>query len=249
MGSRRADRSTRRLASSTPTAASSSPGSRTRTSTRCTAGFELLPLRPARPPDVAEYVARSPRTRPRTPTRTGSPAAAGPWRRSRAGRRARRRWTPSSPTGRCSCRTATATAPGSTRRRWSSPASTRDTPDPADGRIERDADGAPTGTLHEGAMDLVGAWSRRRPRPSIEAASCAAQRLPARARHHGLAGRVGDAGTTLDAYLALAADAARSPPAWSARCGGTASRGLEQIDELVERRASAGRRPVAGRHA
>jgi predicted amidohydrolase YtcJ len=31
----------------------------------------------------------------------------------------------------------------------------RDTPDPADGRIERDADGRPTGTLHEGAMDLV----------------------------------------------------------------------------------------------
>ncbi|HET9655291.1 MAG TPA: amidohydrolase [Kineosporiaceae bacterium] len=31
----------------------------------------------------------------------------------------------------------------------------RDTPDPADGRIERDADGEPTGLLHEGAMDLV----------------------------------------------------------------------------------------------
>ena len=31
----------------------------------------------------------------------------------------------------------------------------RHTPDPADGRIERDADGRPTGTLHEGAMRLV----------------------------------------------------------------------------------------------
>jgi len=30
------------------------------------------------------------------------------------------------------------------------------TPDPPDGRLERDADGSPTGTLHEGAMDLVG---------------------------------------------------------------------------------------------
>ncbi|HET9083264.1 MAG TPA: amidohydrolase [Candidatus Limnocylindrales bacterium] len=30
-----------------------------------------------------------------------------------------------------------------------------DTPDPSDGRIERDADGTPSGTLHEGAMDLV----------------------------------------------------------------------------------------------
>jgi predicted amidohydrolase YtcJ len=31
----------------------------------------------------------------------------------------------------------------------------RDTPDPADGRIERDPDGTPTGTLHEGAGHLV----------------------------------------------------------------------------------------------
>ena len=33
---------------------------------------------------------------------------------------------------------------------------TRETPDPADGRIERTADGAPAGMLHEGAMSLVG---------------------------------------------------------------------------------------------
>ena len=32
---------------------------------------------------------------------------------------------------------------------------TADTPDPSDGRIERDPDGTPSGTLHEGAMDLV----------------------------------------------------------------------------------------------
>src|SRR5438093_8673120 len=32
---------------------------------------------------------------------------------------------------------------------------TRDTPDPADGRIERDATGEPAGTLHEGAQLLV----------------------------------------------------------------------------------------------
>ncbi|MGH2629421.1 MAG: amidohydrolase, partial [Actinomycetota bacterium] len=32
---------------------------------------------------------------------------------------------------------------------------TAETPDPPDGRIERDADGRPTGTLHEGASDLV----------------------------------------------------------------------------------------------
>ena len=45
--------------------------------------------------------------------------------------------------------------------RSSSPASTRDTPDPPDGRIERDADGDPSGTLHEGATALV---SRHLPR-------------------------------------------------------------------------------------
>jgi predicted amidohydrolase YtcJ len=32
---------------------------------------------------------------------------------------------------------------------------TAETPDPSDGRIERDADGEPSGTLHEGAMELV----------------------------------------------------------------------------------------------
>ena len=32
---------------------------------------------------------------------------------------------------------------------------TKDSPDPVDGRIERDADGVPSGTLHEGAMSLV----------------------------------------------------------------------------------------------
>ena len=39
------------------------------------------------------------------------------------------------------------------------------TPDPSDGRIERAADGSPTGTLHEGAMDLV---SRLVPQPDVD---------------------------------------------------------------------------------
>ena len=40
---------------------------------------------------------------------------------------------------------------------------TNDTPDPDDGRIERTADGQPSGTLHEGAMDLV---ARHAPPPT-----------------------------------------------------------------------------------
>lgn len=39
------------------------------------------------------------------------------------------------------------------------------TPDPVDGRIERDGDGRPTGALHEGAMDLV---SRLAPEPTAD---------------------------------------------------------------------------------
>ena len=42
---------------------------------------------------------------------------------------------------------------------------TRDTADPADGRIERDPHGEPAGTLHEGAMDIVGAHA---PEPTPE---------------------------------------------------------------------------------
>ncbi len=42
---------------------------------------------------------------------------------------------------------------------------TRETSDPPDGRIERTADGEPQGTLHEGAMDLVG---RLLPVPTID---------------------------------------------------------------------------------
>ena len=42
---------------------------------------------------------------------------------------------------------------------------TRDSPDPPDGRIERGADGQPSGTLHEGAMDLV---ERLLPEPSVD---------------------------------------------------------------------------------
>ena len=41
----------------------------------------------------------------------------------------------------------------------------RDTPDPPDGRIERDADGNPSGSLHEGATSLV---SRHLPRTTGE---------------------------------------------------------------------------------
>ena len=110
----------------------------------------LRPLRARDPRGLPRRVAGVRRRAPR-PAR-GSSAAAGRCRPSPAARRPRPTWTPWSRTGRSSCPTATTTAPGSTAGRSSSPASTATPPTRADGRFERDADGHPTGTLHEGAM-------------------------------------------------------------------------------------------------
>ncbi|MEV6902393.1 amidohydrolase [Amycolatopsis sp. NPDC051372] len=52
----------------------------------------------------------------------------------------------------------------------------RDTPDPADGRIERDADGEPTGLLHEGAADLVARVAPVDTQEDLDAALAEAQR-------------------------------------------------------------------------
>lgn len=116
------------------------------------------------------------------------------------------------------------------------------TPDPADGRIERDADGRATGALHEGAMGLVAAHA-----PRLTADELAAGLLTAQRHLHSL-GIVGwqDAlvgeglgmRDTLDTYL----DAHRSGrltakvvlALWWDR-----ERGLEQVPELVERRRRA----------
>lgn len=57
---------------------------------------------------------------------------------------------------------------------------TRDTPDPADGRIERDASGEPTGLLQEGAMDLVGRLTPAPPPPNASRPCCAPRRTSTR---------------------------------------------------------------------
>jgi hypothetical protein len=114
----------------------------------------------------------------------------------------------------------------------------RHTPDPPDGRIERDpATGAPAGTLHEGAMKLV-----ERMIPPTSPADWERAILEAQSYLHSLGitawqdAWVGP--EHLDAYLALAGRGeltARVVAAlWWER-----SRGLEQINDLVERRARA----------
>lgn len=116
---------------------------------------------------------------------------------------------------------------------------TADTPDPADGRIEREADGTPAGTLQEGATALVA---------RLIPPATAADRLDGLLRAQRLLHSLGITGwqdallgefngqpDPSDAYLA----AARSG-ALTARVTGALwwerDRGAEQIPELVRRR-------------
>ena len=124
------------------------------------------------------------------------------------------------------------------------------TPDPADGRVQRDAAGAPTGMLHEGAMVLV---SRQVPETSEDEYHQGL--LTAQAYLHSF-------GITAwqDAILGEYAGGADATPAYlravdsgelTARVRGALwwqrDRGAEQIPELVERRAASTRgRLVAG---
>lgn len=110
----------------------------------------------------------------------------------------------------------------------------RDTPDPTDGRIERDADGSPQGTLHEGAMELV---SRIVPAPTpaeTEAALLEGQRYL-----HSLGVTAWqDAWVTrpiLEAYRSLAERGALTGRVVAALWWDR-HRGPEQVEELVELR-------------
>jgi predicted amidohydrolase YtcJ len=116
------------------------------------------------------------------------------------------------------------------------------TPDPPDGRIERDpATGEPTGTLHEGAMDLVESLAPPTTPDLWERAILEAQRY---LHSLGITGWQ-DASVKpeqLEPYLSLLERGditARVVAAlWWER-----ERGLEQIDDLIERR---GRAAVSG---
>jgi predicted amidohydrolase YtcJ len=110
---------------------------------------------------------------------------------------------------------------------------TRDTPDPEHGRIERDAAGEPTGTLHEGAMDLVPV-----PEPTQDQVQEAIRLAQARLHGFGITAWQ-DAWVTpqmLEAYRALAErgelTARVVASLWWER-----EQGLEQIERLVEERA------------
>ena len=118
------------------------------------------------------------------------------------------------------------------------------TPDPTDGRIERDAAGNPSGALHDGAMRLVAAHV-----PAASAAELTDGLLTAQAYLHSLGitsfqdacvGSAGELGVpdAFDTYRRAAADGrltARVVGAlWWDR-----SRGLAQIEDLLTRREQA----------
>ena len=114
---------------------------------------------------------------------------------------------------------------------------TRETPDPPDGRIERDDAGEPSGTLHEGAMDLV---DKLMP-PVTEAEWEEGLRVAQRYLHSlGITAWqdaiVGGPYDTLGAYTTVAGrgdlTARVVASLWWDR-----HRGEEQIDELVAKRA------------
>lgn len=115
----------------------------------------------------------------------------------------------------------------------------RHTPDPADGRIERDPDGHPSGTLHEGAMALVNRLLPEEPLERLTEALLVGQRylhsFGITAWQDAIVGSYGDAGDPGPAYLAAAADGrltARVVGAiWWDRTAG-----LEQIPSILERR-------------
>ncbi|MEV4570815.1 amidohydrolase [Nonomuraea sp. NPDC049419] len=119
---------------------------------------------------------------------------------------------------------------------------TRDTPDPADGRIERDASGVPTGVLHEGAMDLVGLLTPRPAAQDLQDALADAERhlfsLGVTGWQDAIVGSYAGSDDPLPTYLSAAGSGrlrARVVGAlWWDR-----TRGLDQVEELEARRASA----------
>src|SRR5690606_22463014 len=119
---------------------------------------------------------------------------------------------------------------------------TKDTPDPADGRIERDPDGTPTGVLHEGAMDLVGLCAPRPTAADLDAALMDAQAhlfsLGITGWQDAIVGSYAGSDAQLPTYLSAARSGrlkARVVGAlWWVR-----TRGLDQLESLIDRRASA----------
>jgi predicted amidohydrolase YtcJ len=116
---------------------------------------------------------------------------------------------------------------------------TAQTPDPPDGRIERDAAGQPTGALHEGAANLVAALIPQPDGAELTAGLLRAQQL---LHSYGITGWqdawVGRAGPYPDVFEVYL-DAARAGTLTArvqAALWWDRERGQEQLDELLDQR-------------
>jgi predicted amidohydrolase YtcJ len=116
-----------------------------------------------------------------------------------------------------------------------------ETPDPPDGRIERDDGGQPTGTLHEGAVDLVRdlipALSRDRLVEGLLEGQRHLHRLGITAWQDAIIGTYDPSMDTLTAYRSAAERGLLTAKVVGALWWDR-DRGPEQIDELMERRDS-----------
>jgi predicted amidohydrolase YtcJ len=113
------------------------------------------------------------------------------------------------------------------------------TPDPADGRIERDVDGRPAGTLQEGASALVGRLLPAVTEDDWYAALLEAQRyllsLGITGWQDAIVGDYQDGADPLPAYLRAAGDGSLIATVVGALWWDR-TRGLDQVTELTERR-------------
>lgn len=117
-----------------------------------------------------------------------------------------------------------------------------DTPDPVDGRIERDAHGAPSGTLHEGARELVARLIPRDTDDENYRALIGAQdyllSFGATGWQDAIVGNYGGHTDTAGTYL-RAAESGVLKARVVAALWWDRTRGLEQLPELIERRSQA----------
>ncbi|MFF2370804.1 amidohydrolase [Agromyces sp. NPDC058110] len=115
----------------------------------------------------------------------------------------------------------------------------RHTPDPSDGRIERDASGEPSGTLHEGAMGLVNTMLPRTTDDELMQALLLGQEYlhsyGITAWQDAIVGSYGDAGDPGPAYVA-AAEAGKLTGRVVGAIWWDRLRGVEQIPDLVAKR-------------
>lgn len=116
---------------------------------------------------------------------------------------------------------------------------TKDTPDPADGRIERDASGNPSGTLHEGAMALVNHLLPRTDDATLVEALTVGQSylhsFGITGWQDAIIGFYGDAGDAGPAYRTLSEQGLLTGRVVGAIWWDRA-RGIEQIPDLVAKR-------------